>query len=73
MRNRHFPRLCHACLSPMEAQEDTCWRCGVAWTDDPAPALRVIDGGAQPAVSAPEVPPVSTAERLARLVAEARA
>jgi hypothetical protein len=52
----------------MEAQEDTCWRCGDTWTAEPQAALRLIDGGA-----AVEVQAVSTADRLAQLVAEARA
>ena len=73
MRNRHFPRVCQACTAPMEAQEDTCWRCGASWTSEPQAAkpqaaLRVIDGGAGSGAALQ-----STAERLARLVAEARA
>jgi hypothetical protein len=54
----------------MEAQEDICWRCDATWAPEPQAVvrLRVIDGGA-----AAEVKPVSTADRLARLVAEARA
>ena len=68
MRNRHFPRLCNSCQAPMGTQEDTCWRCGATWTSEQQPALRLIDGGA-----APKVQPVSTGERLAALVAEARA
>jgi hypothetical protein len=31
MRERHFPRLCHACEAPMARQESTCWKCGSAW------------------------------------------
>lgn len=58
----------------MGAQEDTCWRCATAWTREPEPAaLRLIDGGAASGVEAEEVQQVSTAERLARLIAEARA
>jgi hypothetical protein len=54
----------------MEGQEDSCWRCGSSWTASPERALRLIDGGAaRPAA----VAQVSTAERLARLVAEVRA
>jgi hypothetical protein len=70
MRNRHFPRLCHACQAPMGAQLDDCWRCGVAWTSEPKGALRVVEGGA--GTAAPE-PGAATAERIARLIAEARA
>jgi hypothetical protein len=74
-RNRHFPRLCVECLSPMAVQEELCWRCGAAWTADidliadaePRAALRLIKGGAAEAVPLP-----STAARLARLRAEAR-
>jgi hypothetical protein len=79
MRNRHLPRLCHSCQAPMGAQEDACWRCGVsaapdAWVVPPSAArLRVIDGGTAPLVPPEAAPVVSTAERLARLVAEARA
>jgi hypothetical protein len=58
----------------MECQEDVCWRCGVAWASEPAPvALRLVDGGPDPAVQPDEAPAVSTAERLAGLIAEARA
>lgn len=59
----------------MGVQEDACWRCGATPAPEPArAALRLIDGGASAAVvPPPEVPVVSTAERLARLVAEARA
>ena len=58
----------------MGGQEDACWRCGVSWTREPrAVTLRVIDGGAARDLPAKEAPVVSTAERLARLVAEARA
>jgi hypothetical protein len=74
MRNRHFPRLCHSCQAPMGGQEDACWRCGVTWTPEQAPAaLRLIAGGAAPVIEPAEVPVVSTTERLARLIAEARA
>ena len=72
-RNRHFPRLCSSCGAPMSCQQDTCWRCEAAWVAELVEpphtplALRVIDGGAAPV---PE--PVSTAERLERLRAEAR-
>jgi hypothetical protein len=33
MRDRHFPRLCRKCDAPMARQTDTCWRCGVRWSD----------------------------------------
>lgn len=44
MGNRHIPRLCRACASPMAGQEATCWSCGTAY----APVVmtrddRVID------------------------------
>jgi len=32
MRDRHIPRLCSACGSPMARQESSCWQCGAAWT-----------------------------------------
>lgn len=68
MGNRHLPRLCQHCYSPMGAPEETCWRCGADWvTERPKVALRLISGGA-----AQEFRPASTAQRLARLVAEAR-
>lgn len=31
MRERHFPRLCQTCQTPMARQEDACWSCGAAW------------------------------------------
>ncbi len=48
MRERHFPRVCPACQSPMARQEDTCWHCGTRWTseDEPPTRLRVVAGGA---------------------------
>ena len=48
MRDRHLPRLCGHCHSPMARQEDTCWRCGTQWASEKEPrtALRVISGGA---------------------------
>jgi predicted amidophosphoribosyltransferase len=47
MRDRHFPRLCRTCDAPMSRQEDTCWRCGAAWsTADEQVHLRVIPGAA---------------------------
>lgn len=33
MRQRHFARLCRACDAPMARQEDSCWRCGVTWSE----------------------------------------
>jgi len=59
----------------MAVQEESCWRCGAAWTADgewmneskPTTKLRLIHGGAAEAVTPP-----STAERLARLRAEAQ-
>jgi len=58
----------------MGVQEDACWRCGVTAAPEPGRvALRAIEGGAATVVPPPEAPVVSTAERLARLVAEARA
>ena len=49
MRERHFPRVCHACNAPMARQEDTCWRCGTQWAseDQPQTTLRLIVGGAR--------------------------
>ena len=48
MRERHVPRLCHACQAPMARQSETCWRCGTQWAseDEPRTRLRVIPGGA---------------------------
>ena len=57
----------------MANQDDTCWRCATTWTSEPQRALRLIDGGAAPDVQPQEVRALSTADRLARLVAEARA
>jgi hypothetical protein len=31
MRNRHIPRLCRVCTSPMGGQEETCWNCGAVY------------------------------------------
>lgn len=31
MGNRHIPRLCRSCASPMAGQEATCWSCGAAY------------------------------------------
>ena len=50
----------------MGVQEDTCWRCGVAWRAEPRPALRLIEGGAAPDAQPAQIQQVSTAERLAR-------
>jgi hypothetical protein len=53
MRDRHVPRLCRSCQSPMGRQEDSCWRCGARWASEEAPPTtpRVIAGDllAQPA------------------------
>jgi hypothetical protein len=48
MRQRHIPRLCQSCRSPMARQAETCWRCGTQWAseDEPRTRLRVIPGGA---------------------------
>jgi predicted amidophosphoribosyltransferase len=46
MRDRHLPRLCRQCGSPMARQEDACWRCAAKW----AVALPVA---ADQSVSAP--------------------
>jgi hypothetical protein len=48
MRNRHIPRLCRNCQAPMASDEDTCWRCGVAWAaeDEPRTTLRLVTAGA---------------------------
>ncbi len=44
MRDRHVPRLCHACQSPMARQEDTCWHCGTRWASEEQPpaTLRLV-------------------------------
>jgi predicted amidophosphoribosyltransferase len=55
MRDRHIPRLCRNCHSPMARQESSCWRCGTPWEAEVAPpvVLRVVaEGGA---VSVPVV------------------
>jgi hypothetical protein len=72
MRNRHSPRLCPACAAPMASQDRTCWRCAAHWISeaDRPPRrtkLRLVQGGASA-----EVRPITTAERLDRLRAEAR-
>ena len=69
-RNRHFPRLCASCQAPMARQQDTCWHCTATWVAEPAtpPHTRLRLVGASPVASA-----VSTADRLERLRAEARA
>ena len=41
MRERHFPRVCPACKSPMARQEDTCWHCGTRWTSEEGPPTRL--------------------------------
>jgi hypothetical protein len=48
MRNRHAARLCRSCQAPMAGQEDTCWRCGVAWAAEAEPrtTLRLVPAGA---------------------------
>jgi hypothetical protein len=48
MRNRHVPRTCRECHAPMASGSGTCWRCGVRWAaeDAPAPALRLVPGPA---------------------------
>jgi hypothetical protein len=71
-RSSHLPRVCHSCRAPIRAPAETCPRCGATWAPEPRAALRLIEGGAPPAVRPPEVH-VSTAERIARLIAEARA
>jgi predicted amidophosphoribosyltransferase len=48
MRNRHVPRLCAACQSPMSAQSDECWKCGAVWVDTEAPALALVPPPAEP-------------------------
>jgi hypothetical protein len=47
MRQRHVPRLCQACRSPMARQATACWRCGTQWAseNEPRTRLRVISGG----------------------------
>ena len=66
MRSRHAPRRCHSCQAPSGVGEDTCPHCGAEGA--PGARLRLIEGGA-----ASPTEPESTAGRLARLVAEARA
>jgi predicted amidophosphoribosyltransferase len=55
MRNRHMARVCHNCQAPMASGEDTCWRCGVEWTEErqPPATLRLVEpmpADAQPAL-----------------------
>jgi predicted amidophosphoribosyltransferase len=33
MRNRHIPRLCRSCDSPMASEQNSCWSCGAPWQD----------------------------------------
>lgn len=49
MRDRHIPRVCASCGSPMARQESACWHCGTRWAseDGPRTKLRVIAGGAR--------------------------
>ena len=62
MGNRHIPRLCRVCTSPMAGQEETCWNCGAVYAPAHpalAPPLTAADerwaddGGHAPR---PEVP-----------------
>jgi predicted amidophosphoribosyltransferase len=46
MRDRHVPRLCRVCTSPMARQQEVCWNCGAAY----APLLAV--GRAAPLAAA---------------------
>lgn len=48
MRDRHLPRLCHACHAPMARQEDTWGGAASQWAteDRPRTPLHVIPGGA---------------------------
>ena len=73
MRDRSRPRACRACRAPLDPGEDACPRCGVMRSPTPAVTLRLIEGGAAPVVRHEEVAPTSTSERLARLIAQARA
>ena len=60
MRDRHLPRLCETCASPMARQEAACWSCGTQWASEDVhrPALRVIAGGAdRDEAAAPDVTP----------------
>ena len=44
MRNRHMARVCRTCQAPMASGEDTCWRCGAVWAEDPpAATLRLVE------------------------------
>lgn len=64
MRERHLPRLCDACRSPMARQEDTCWQCGTRWAseDQPPTRLTVVPGGASDARLDP-LPRIATGGR----------
>jgi hypothetical protein len=44
---RHLPRVCRTCHSPMARQEAACWTCGTQWASEEAPPARfaVIAGG----------------------------
>ena len=50
MRDRHFPRICGSCESPLARQEKACWHCGTPWAteDEPTTVLRLIQGGGMP-------------------------
>ena len=37
MRDRHHPRVCRSCQTPMAGQEDSCWRCGTRWASEDTP------------------------------------
>ena len=70
--NRHSPRLCTSCGSPMACQQDTCWNCAAPWSQEPdAPRARLRLVGSSPAPA--PAPSASTAQRLAALREQARA
>ena len=61
MRNRHMARVCSNCQAPMASGEDTCWRCGVEWTREDAPATTLRLVPPLPAVAPPAQPAVAQA------------
>ena len=74
MRERHFPRLCRSCDSPMARQEGICWRCETVWDYRLARAnvVRVRPGGHAARPDAIAQPSASAVSDLLHAIAQAR-